>query len=1086
MKSRRLFVGLYFLSGVAALMYEVAWSRLLELSMGHTVAAIGTVLAAFMGGLAFGARVGGRFSRTFDDRTALRTYAYLELTIAASALLIPFALSGAFPLLAWAYQHGAGGYLFGITRLTLSLVLLGIPTAAMGATYPVAVRWLRVRSQTAEASAGALYAANTLGAAAGAALSGFVLLPTVGLRATTLTGVALNVAVAAGVFWLAAGGWAAPASPAEGSSAGHSLRAGRHRPARGRQGRQPGEAGDRWVTSSRQVGMAAVAVGISGAVALAYEVSWTRMLALVLGPTSYAFGAMLVVFIAGLALGSFVATVALPRIQRPGFWLGIAISAAAIAAFLVSWRFDHLPFAVATAIVQPGAQVGAILRLEAGLISVRLLPLAAALGAAFPLAVAAATRGADADDVTLRVAKVYAANTIGAIVGALAGSFLLIPAVGLEGTVRIVGILGIGTGLTVAWLNATGGRLRAVAVATAAVGLGLALSMPPWNHARLSSGAYKYAESLDTTDLQSALEAGRLLYYRDGAAGTISVKEVAGVTSLAIDGKVDASNGADMLTQKLLAHLPMMLHPRPQTVCILGLGSGVTVGAALRHPVERVDVLEISPEVVAASEHFAAENHEALKDPRTRVVVGDGRSHLLLSGDRWDVIISEPSNPWLAGVAALFTREFLEGARQHLAPGGILCQWAHTYQMTPQDLRSIVRTFVSVFPEGTAWLVGEGDLLLIGSTGPLKALDTGLASAFAGPGVAADLAEVSVHDPFSLLTLFVARGADLRQYAADAVVQSDDRLALGDSAPLAIYGRFQEANVATLGELARQADRPPAVSAAVTAATAEQWRHRGDMELKASAFALAYDAFAQASAKDPSDTAALDGLVRAAVGAGRLPAATALLRNLAAATRSVPAMVALSRLLAGQGQLAEALQAAKQAAVLESDSVSVLEQLSAVLADQGDVEGSERAVTALEKSAATRPVTLYHRARLEYVQGRFARAADLLERSAAIDRSNPMVFNLLGGAWESLGDNDRARHAFEASLRVNPRDPAVLLNLGTIALRAADPVAAAERFAEALYLSPGLKPALRGLADALNQQGQTERAETIRKHLPAS
>jgi hypothetical protein len=142
----------------------------------------------------------------------------------------------------------------------------------------------------------------------------------------------------------------------------------------------------------------------------------------------------------------------------------------------------------------------------------------------------------------------------------------------------------------------------------------------------------------------------------------------------------------------------MLLHPRPRTVCVLGLGSGVTVGGALRHPVERVDVLEISPEVVAASGHFAAENHDALKDPRTRVIVGDGRSHLLLSADRYDVIISEPSNPWLAGVAPLFTREFLEGARQHLMPGGILCQWTHTYQMTPRDLRSIVATFVVLWP----------------------------------------------------------------------------------------------------------------------------------------------------------------------------------------------------------------------------------------------------------------------------------------------------------------------------------------------------------------------------------------------------
>src|SRR5262249_917863 len=183
-------------------------------------------------------------------------------------------------------------------------------------------------------------------------------------------------------------------------------------------------------------------------------------------------------------------------------------------------------------------------------------------------------------------------------------------------------------------------------------------------------------------DLESALKAGTLVYYGDGAASTVSVKRLAGTLSLSVDGKVDASSGGDMLTQKMLAHLPMLLHAGPRRICIIGLGSGVTLASALLHPSTIVDVAEISPQVVEASRLFSDDNHRALDDPRTHLILGDGRTHLTLSNQEYDVIISEPSNPWMAGVAALFTREFLTSIRAHLTPDGILCQWAHTYNIS--------------------------------------------------------------------------------------------------------------------------------------------------------------------------------------------------------------------------------------------------------------------------------------------------------------------------------------------------------------------------------------------------------------------
>ena len=247
------------------------------------------------------------------------------------------------------------------------------------------------------------------------------------------------------------------------------------------------------------------------------------------------------------------------------------------------------------------------------------------------------------------------------------------------------------------------------------------------------------------------LRAGTLQFYAEGAAATIAVKRLTGTTTLTVDGKTDASNRGDMLTQKLAAHLPLLLHDAPRQVAVIGLGSGVTVGAALTHPMTQVDVVELAPEVVQASWHFAAENRRALDDPRTRLVVGDGRSHLLLARRAYDVIVSEPSNPWIAGVATLFTREFFAAAGDRLAPGGVFCQWANAYNIGAGDLRAIVATFLDVFPGGAAWLVGEHDVLLVGGRGgggtdlDMTARLDAIAAHWARPGVAEDLAAVGRH-----------------------------------------------------------------------------------------------------------------------------------------------------------------------------------------------------------------------------------------------------------------------------------------------------------------------------------------------------
>ncbi len=426
-------------------------------------------------------------------------------------------------------------------------------------------------------------------------------------------------------------------------------------------------------STTRAPRLAAAILCLSGFAALLYEVAFTRALAVSLGPTSYAFAAMLAAFITGLAIGSALASSRAWTVTGAGFAAALLLLASAAAATIAAWFAGvRLPLLVAGVVADPAARGADVLTRASLYAAGVLLPLSCALGALFPTCIRLATD--DEAPVARRVALVYGANTFGSIAGSLAAAFVLIPWLGVQQTVRAGALVAVAAaGLALAAVPLRYGQRVGGAVVAAAVAV-LILGSPAWDPNLLSSGPYRYAADVRDLDLDLdiGLRAGRLAYYKEGPAGTVSVRQLAGTLALAIDGKVDASNGPDMVTQKLLAHLPLLLHPEPRDVCIIGLGSGVTLGAALRHPIASADVVEISPEVVEASSFFAADNGRALEDPRTHLIVGDGRSHLQLTSRRYDVIISEPSNPWMAGVASLFTREFFEAARSRLAPGGII------------------------------------------------------------------------------------------------------------------------------------------------------------------------------------------------------------------------------------------------------------------------------------------------------------------------------------------------------------------------------------------------------------------------------
>jgi spermidine synthase len=525
-----------------------------------------------------------------------------------------------------------------------------------------------------------------------------------------------------------------------------------------------------------------------------------------------------------------------------------------------------------------------------------------------------------------------------------------------------------------------------------------------------------------------------------------------------------------MLTERLLGVLPILLHPNPQDLLVIGLGSGVTLGAALASgEVRGADVVEISPEVVEASAFFSRENGGALHAPGVRLVLGDGRSHLLLARHQYDVIVSEPSNPWMAGVAALFTREFFEAARARLKPGGLLCQWTHTYEIGESDLKSIVATFASVFPQGTMWLAGDGDLLLIGTTGAdIESRLAGIATRSRLGSIPAALADVTIPSPvapFVLLSQFAGGPAELASYGKGAAFQTDDRMSLEFTAVRAMYARSADDNATAIRALRAEGHFPHVVAALLDAGDAGSWTARGRTALKAEAYGMATESFRGAVALDSRAIDALRGASEAAAGAHRLAEELKWLEALVAGEpANVPARVELSHVLAATGDSQGAIAAATEARRLDPGNPRPVEELASIFADLNDADRLAPIAADLLARFPNRDDTRYYHAVAVFLRGRAAEAADEARRLLASNPKYAKGQNLLGAACATIEQFECARTAFQASIELAPRDPSPYVNLGVFYLQRGDATAAAGYFAEALALDPASVGARDGLA----------------------
>lgn len=762
----------------------MVWSKALGLIFGHTAYAVATVLAVFMAGLASGSAWLGRQSERWRRPIAL--YGWLELGVAATAAISLAGLAGvrAIYVAAYPYASGSAAVLLALRFLGSALVLF-LPTFLMGGTLPVLVRGLTRTAAELGARLSRLYWINTAGAVAGTFVAGFLFLPALGLRWTLAIAVALNL-IAGALALVMARGAAVQAGPV-GSGGAESFEA-------------PTDRSPSLVAPSK---FYLICFAVVGATAMSYEIGWTRLLATQLGSSTYAFTLMLGTFLAGIVLGSALFE-RWSRHREPGsmtFAVTQTLTALAALAFLIF--FTRLIEVLPPILRATHESFRGLVLAQFVTSALAMLPTAVVFGFNFPaVVVLIAGRSSSNDTGTggagagAAVGRAYAWNTFGAIVGAIWAGFWLLPQLGsfhlLAATAGVN--LALAAAISLAFAQRPSWKILAVAgnllllIATALIGF----SSYFYDPAVASFNTVMYWNLYDRPlTLRENAHTLDIVYFRDGLNANISVARTGDYMALRTNGKVDASNH-DVTTQLLLGHLAALAHP-PRRVLLVGFGSGMTASALAAYPdLERLDVVEIEPAVVAAAPLLAPLNRNVLLDPRVHVTFDDARNFLFTTREKYDLIVSEPSNPWIAGVATLFTREFYQAVRARLAPGGVFVQWMQAYSLFPDDLRMIFATFLSEFQGATLWHGDAPDLILMAPSPPAAEILRQAQWLYAKPRLHDDFIKLGMEEPLGLFGFYLLDDTGLREFSAEAQSNTDDRTLLEYDAPRSLLAHGLE------------------------------------------------------------------------------------------------------------------------------------------------------------------------------------------------------------------------------------------------------------------------------------------------------
>ncbi len=766
---------LFFCSGATALVYEVVWSKYLSLMLGSTVQAQTVVLAVFMGGLALGNRLIG--ARADLLQKPLSAYGYLEVLIGLYAFffhaIYSLADQGFIAVGTKVFENSTGMFLL---KGGLSVGLLLLPTMLMGGTLPLLAVWLQRRSDDAGRWSARFYSTNSLGAVCGAFVAGFLLIPNLGLVTSLQATAMVNVLIGMAAIGLGRKlGETTQPGPTESTAASAASDA----------GVAPMSSTMRW---------AALLVALTGAVSMGLEVLASRSLTLIFGASLQAFAVVLMGFILGIGAGS--AAVASPRLKRwrsEGAIIGVLLVAAGLVGGLVLGieQWVELYRHIKTGLAQTHMGYRFYQAINAGFSLVILGLPAALIGAVLPLCLRWVSGGGEGFG--NRVGRLLTWNTLGAVVGVLLTGFILMPQAGLRNAFNLLAFLLCVPALLLAWTA----RKRLATAAAAALAVGLLLSCVAggrdWRHV-FSSGIFRIREStVDESLIPERKRSVKILFYEDAPDATVTVEQsgpgqgLQADIGLRINGKAEASTRGDLTTQLLLAHLPMLARPGSEDVFVLGLASGISCSGFLAHPIKHLTVADNCEPVTRAVDFFAPWNRGVKTNPVTRLRIEDARTVLKLENKDYDVIVSEPSNPWFASVGSVFSHEFYELARKRLKPGGIMVQWFHVYEMNDQIVEMVLRTFGASFPVMEIWDANEGDLILLGSDRPWTTSVAELRKGYERESVRRDLESIGLGRPELLLTRLFASQRIASQIAGPGFIQTDGLPILEYQAPVAFF-----------------------------------------------------------------------------------------------------------------------------------------------------------------------------------------------------------------------------------------------------------------------------------------------------------
>jgi spermidine synthase len=1095
-----LILGCFFLSGITGLTYEILWTRMIVKIIGSSPFAVSIVLTVFMAGLGLGSYLAGRtIDRIKEPLKLVRIYGVLELCIGAYGLLLPLLLAAFKPLYAVLYNHLFHHFLaYNLLTFVGCALLLIVPVTCMGATLPILSRFFVTSLSRLGTRVGRLYGLNTIGAAVGSLLCGFWMINSLGVWGTLLLTVIVNGIIGAACILVSA-------KRREHVETAKNARVNEEAPT---ETRLPG-------TDGSFGSYALVIFAVSGFCAMAYEVIWIKLLGLIVGPTTYSFTIVLVTFITGLALGAMFFGWLGDRIKNTMTLLLVTQIAAALFALMFSQVVGNSQIFFAKLIYEFKDSFAHLYLIKAVVLFVFMFPPTFCLGATFPLVGKIYTTSLSHTGRSIGFA--YAVNSVGAVLGSFCAGFLLIPFVGKENGLSLVIAIQLLTALFVGirvFRKAKTPLLRwSPLVLVICLGVGLACYYPHWDRKMLAKGKYHRVErsdirvdkpeitnvgwlsTLSPKSVHFADDEGEeLVYYGDGIGGFTAVlkQDVIGNTNYVLlnSGKPDASFPGDMATQTLFAHFPMLFHPNPKNVLIVGLASGITAGEVLNYPVERLDVVDINEKVVAASDYFLEWNNNVLSDPRTRLIIQDARAHLAMTDQKYDVISSEPSNPWMAGLASLFTRDFFELARDHLNDGGLFVQFAHAYEMDWHVFAMIGRTFSDVFPNSfllnTDPTTNGGDYLLIGMKGEAK-LDASIAAQHLKYAQRSKNITLLDHRLFYSLIL----SEDLERLFGDGPVHTENRPYLEFAAPKLLYidDPMIRRNISdkkwlsdTTREIIRRnsTDLDTQIDFAAYALSVYRpaflFQNRVDLSTATPAQRERFSDLLVNYCKNNvvrglfllQDEEIRERCVSAQV--------EVIEKRMARANNQIPFLERLGEMWSEGGQLDRAANCLSKVLELDPNDVDAHNNLGVVLTRQEKYDEAIDHYRKAIKLAPDAPRTYNNLGSSFARQGKAAEALACFSEALRKDADFVDAHYNMGNALASQGNFDDAIDHFAAAIRLNPGFAQAHSNLGDVLLAQGKLERAVSYYSAALRIQPDYALAHYGLASALAGQGNTAEA----------